>query len=185
MVSQEWHCIQLNGAVFCLVLFAKSRCPTLVRFSSVALLQSSHCLHIDFNFDCFCHLCRRLPILPNSICHFWLLRFQIIIVTYSHLCLCGKSFVDLLIPAIFPVFIWLVVWLPFFYFPIYWVANHPKWLSYFSEGWPNHQPVIHFVLHNSNRVFAVSKSSDNFIRQAQSSSAWCWANWVWRRWYGR
>ena len=22
----------------------------------------------------------------------------------------------------------------FFYFPIYWVANHPKWLSYFSEG---------------------------------------------------
>ena len=28
-----------------------------------------------------------------------------------------------------------------FYFCIYWVANHPKWLSYFSEGWPNHQPV--------------------------------------------
>ena len=27
-----------------------------------------------------------------------------------------------------------------FYFPIYWVANHPNWLSYFSEGWPNHQP---------------------------------------------
>ena len=22
----------------------------------------------------------------------------------------------------------------------YWVANHPNWLSYFSEGWPNHQP---------------------------------------------
>ena len=35
---------------------------------------------------------------------------------------------------------WLVVWLPFFIFPIYWVANHPNWLSYFSEGWPNHQP---------------------------------------------
>ena len=29
-----------------------------------------------------------------------------------------------------------------FYFPIYWVANHPNWLSYFSEGWPNHQPVV-------------------------------------------
>ena len=22
----------------------------------------------------------------------------------------------------------------------YWVSNHPNWLSYFSEGWPNHQP---------------------------------------------
>ena len=22
----------------------------------------------------------------------------------------------------------------FFYFPIYWVSNHPNWLSYFSEG---------------------------------------------------
>ena len=29
-----------------------------------------------------------------------------------------------------------------FYFPIYWVPNHPNWLSYFSEGWPNHQPVF-------------------------------------------
>ena len=27
-----------------------------------------------------------------------------------------------------------------FYFPIYWVSNHPNWRSYFSEGWPNHQP---------------------------------------------
>ena len=35
---------------------------------------------------------------------------------------------------------WLVVW-NIFYFPIYWVANHPNWLSYFSKGWPNHQPV--------------------------------------------
>ena len=32
-----------------------------------------------------------------------------------------------------------------FYFPIYWVANHPKWLSYFSEGWPNHQPVVYLI----------------------------------------
>ena len=23
----------------------------------------------------------------------------------------------------------------FGHFPIYWVANHPNWLSYFSEGW--------------------------------------------------
>ena len=35
---------------------------------------------------------------------------------------------------------WLVVWLPFFIFP-YIGNNHPNWLSYFSEGWPNHQPV--------------------------------------------
>ena len=36
---------------------------------------------------------------------------------------------------------WLVVWLPFFDFSHqYWVSNHPNWRSYFSEGWPNHQP---------------------------------------------
>ena len=35
---------------------------------------------------------------------------------------------------------WLVVWLPFFIFP-YIGNNHPNWLSYFSEGWPNHQPA--------------------------------------------
>ena len=29
-----------------------------------------------------------------------------------------------------------------FYFPIYWECHHPNWLSYFSEGWPNHQPVM-------------------------------------------
>ena len=30
---------------------------------------------------------------------------------------------------------WLVVWLPFFEFSQkYWVANHPNWRSYFSEG---------------------------------------------------
>ena len=26
--------------------------------------------------------------------------------------------------------------LTFIFFPIYWVANHPNWPSYFSEGWP-------------------------------------------------
>ena len=29
-----------------------------------------------------------------------------------------------------------------FYVPIYWECHHPNWLSYFSEGWPNHQPVF-------------------------------------------
>ena len=33
---------------------------------------------------------------------------------------------------------WLVVW-NMFYFP-YIRNNNPNWLSYFSEGWPNHQP---------------------------------------------
>ena len=27
----------------------------------------------------------------------------------------------------------------------YWVANHPNRLSYFSEGWPNHQPVYIYI----------------------------------------
>ena len=39
------------------------------------------------------------------------------------------------------VWLWLVVW-NIFYVPIYWVANHPNWLSYFSEGWPKHQAVF-------------------------------------------
>ena len=25
----------------------------------------------------------------------------------------------------------------------YWECHHPNWLSYFSEGWPNHQPEKH------------------------------------------
>ena len=35
-------------------------------------------------------------------------------------------------------YIWLVVW-NMFYFP-HIGHNHPNWRSYFSEGWPNHQP---------------------------------------------
>ena len=38
------------------------------------------------------------------------------------------------------IYNWFVVW-TFFIFP-YLGNNHPKWLSYFSEGWVyNHQPV--------------------------------------------
>ena len=41
---------------------------------------------------------------------------------------------------------WLVVWLPSILFSHeYWVSNHPNWLSYFSEGWPNHQPDDHHI----------------------------------------
>ena len=35
-----------------------------------------------------------------------------------------------------------------FYFPIFWVSNHPNWLSYFSEGWPNHQPGTNGCFHS-------------------------------------
>ena len=36
---------------------------------------------------------------------------------------------------------WLVVTgCHFLDFPIYWECHHPKWRSYFSEGWLNHQP---------------------------------------------
>ena len=28
----------------------------------------------------------------------------------------------------------------------YWVANHPNWLSYFSEWWPNHQPDLAYTM---------------------------------------
>ena len=30
-------------------------------------------------------------------------------------------------------------------FPIYWESHHPNWLSYFSEGWLNHQPALHVL----------------------------------------
>ena len=53
--------------------------------------------------------------------------------------LCSKSI------QIFGFFVWLVVW-NIFYFPIYWECHHPNWLSYFSEGWPNHQPAWFFVI---------------------------------------
>jgi hypothetical protein len=37
------------------------------------------------------------------------------------------------------IYNWLVVWNMNFIFP-YIGNNHPNWLSYFSEGWLNHQP---------------------------------------------
>ena len=38
----------------------------------------------------------------------------------------------------------------FYIFP--YIGNiHPNWLSYFSEGWPNHQPAKYFGNHEANR----------------------------------
>ena len=39
--------------------------------------------------------------------------------------------------------VWLVVWLPFFMFPYIGLLSSSQMTnSYFSEGWPNHQPAI-------------------------------------------
>ena len=38
------------------------------------------------------------------------------------------------------IYHWLVVWNIHFIFPFSWEFHHPNWRSYFSEGWPNHQP---------------------------------------------
>ena len=55
-------------------------------------------------------------------------------------------------------FIWLVVWNINFFFPIYWEFHHPNWLSYFSEGWPNHQPVINRADLPSDRAAPLIRS---------------------------
>ena len=45
--------------------------------------------------------------------------------------------------------IWLVVWLPFFSFPIYWVSNHPNWLTHiFRRGGPTTNQIF---FHGANR----------------------------------
>ena len=48
----------------------------------------------------------------------------------------------------------------------YWVANHPNWLPYFSEGWLNHQPamIIGMMIHDSPIDSPHSGISDG----------WCW-----------
>ena len=40
---------------------------------------------------------------------------------------------------------WLVVWLPFLISHLYWVANHPNWRSYFSEGFKPPTSVFFFT----------------------------------------
>ena len=76
---------------------------------------------------------------------------------------------------------WLVVW-NIFYFPIYWVSNHPNWLSYFFQRGSNHQPG------NGYQVFAEpplrppwspmvsSRFSVVQSLEVQSISS-CWTGW--------
>ena len=49
----------------------------------------------------------------------------------------------------------------FFIFP-YIGNNHPNWLSYFSEGWPNHQPVMCTRIHKLWIVYFVRESHEFF-----------------------
>ena len=44
-----------------------------------------------------------------------------------------------------------------FYFPIYWVANHPNWLSYFSEGFkpPTRLVFFNFMWQNGPRSLSL------------------------------
>ena len=61
----------------------------------------------------------------------------------------------------------LVVWLPFFIFSQkYWVSHHPNWLSYFSEGWPNHQPD------NNNHHMKKHGKNSNYILTTVSWGCW-------------
>ena len=65
----------------------------------------------------------------------------------------------------------------------YWVANHPNWRSYFSEGWRNHQPVmiqkwshsIFFVYHLDLGWYlpfaAFRHQPDSFLGKL------CWERW--------
>ena len=56
--------------------------------------------------------------------------------------------------------IWLVVWNMNFIFP-YIGNNNPNWLSYFSEGWLNHQPVM--VIWTSWVASALDSQSSTYL----------------------
>ena len=58
----------------------------------------------------------------------------------------GRTLIAVVIPDGILLFLWLVVW-NMFYFPIYWVANHPNWRTIFFRGVAlAHQPVLLFIL---------------------------------------
>ena len=82
---------------------------------------------------------------------------------------------------------WLVVWLPFFTF-LYIGNNHPNWLSYFSEGWPNHQPVYDICDTTSYDWFRIAGSKYATSKTGQTGpwgilwtirfSEVCWIIWT-------
>ena len=69
-----------------------------------------------------------------------------------------------------PMFIFLAGWWfgTFFIFP-YIGNNHPNWRSYFSEGWPNHQPVLHVSPGHPFSSFQSSRCLP-FARQLQATA---------------
>ena len=57
---------------------------------------------------------------------------------------------------------WLVVW-NIFYFPIYWVANHPNWLIFF-RGVQTTNPIIMIIDSESNTLQYLNRALMFFLR---------------------
>jgi hypothetical protein len=64
---------------------------------------------------------------------------------------------------------WLVVW-NILYFSIFWEFHHPIWLSYFSEGWLNHQPVSHLIFRET-QIF-IMHQCHNFHTEPHLNGDW-------------
>ena len=47
----------------------------------------------------------------------------------------------------------------------YWECHHPNWLSYFSEGWPNHQPSLDFCGGNPELLNSQENSAFNLVKK--------------------
>ena len=60
-----------------------------------------------------------------------------------------------------------------FYFPhINWVSNHPNWLSYFSEGWPNHQPDRYLGIFQLVMGVSYGGFHDGFLKKLLNVGEW-------------
>ena len=103
--------------------------------SATYLCVDSHMAKI-----CFCQLLEQLsagtkaprwPFLCSNMCKWW--DDKPVVVAYStRWCCRGCSGGGSLTQNAIPLLVGGLV--AIFYFPIYWVANHPNWFSYFSEG---------------------------------------------------
>ena len=67
----------------------------------------------------------------------------------------------------------------YFYVSICWECHHPNWLSYFSEGWLNHQP--------DNQSSPAINTWNNLVKNVGLQGLHCGpAQQVWRAvWFGR
>ena len=88
------------------------------------------------------------------------------------------------------IYIWLVVWLPFFIFPlILGISSSQLTKSYFSEGWPNHQPAISIYSMCISNLFLMDSSvppADHKLpqipRESLISPFWHGQSWVFLGW---